>query len=339
MKKSKMIIFFGMLIGMLLISMIISLDLFAANLGSVTVASFLSVFAEFDVIDWGVNIFLVLIFLIVIFTLLLNFFSRKDKKRDIVFKFLVFFCLSIAALAMLFIGAVIFILMSNLIVRVISLLLYGIVCIYGEIYFYKRMVEVYKKDKNKKEVENRIGGKFMLEELKKLDSSFTESMFKTKVDNIFVLMMSAIMFRDITRVYSSLNQNMRNQIQERIDELNRKNEIQMYDELNVKHTEIEEVQILEDKYIIKVLLTSRYMDYKIDATTKKFKSGNNSSRIELKNRLIFEEKRDHKSLGIAAKCPSCGANIDYNYSGVCEYCKKQMPKENYDWILTSWEQY
>ena len=29
----------------------------------------------------------------------------------------------------------------------------------------------------------------MLEELKKLDSDFTESMFKTKVDNIFVLMM------------------------------------------------------------------------------------------------------------------------------------------------------
>ncbi len=179
----------------------------------------------------------------------------------------------------------------------------------------------------------------MLEELKKLDSDFTESMFKTKVDNIFVLMMSAIMFKDMERIYSSLNEDMRLKIQNRIKVLQDNNEIQMYDELNVKHTEISNVQILEDRYMIEVLLTSRYMDYKLDANTKKFKSGNNSSRIELRNRLIFEEKRNHKSLGIAAKCPNCGANIDYNYSGVCEYCKSQMPKEDYDWILTSWEQY
>ncbi len=178
----------------------------------------------------------------------------------------------------------------------------------------------------------------MLEELKRLDNTFTESMFKSKVDNIFVLMMSSIMFKDISRISSSLNENMRAQIQRRIDELQRNNEIQMYDELNVKHTEIGNVQILEDKYVIEVILTSRYMDYKLDNTTKKYKSGNNSSRIEKRNRLIFEERRDHKSLGIAAKCPSCGANIDYNYSGVCEYCKAQMPKEEYDWILTSWEQ-
>ncbi len=179
----------------------------------------------------------------------------------------------------------------------------------------------------------------MLEELKKLDSTFTESMFKTKIDNIFVLMMSSIMFRDISRISSSLDENMRVQIQNRINELLNNNEIQMYDELNVKHTEIDNVQILEDKYVIEVLLTSRYMDYRIDSTTKKFKSGNNSSRIEKRNKLTFEEKRNHKSLGVAAKCPHCGANIDYNYSGFCEYCRAQMPKEDYDWILTSWEQY
>ena len=94
----------------------------------------------------------------------------------------------------------------------------------------------------------------MLEELKKLDSDFTESMFKTKVDNIFVLMMSAIMFKDMERIYSSLNEDMRLKIQNRIKVLQDNNEIQMYDELNVKHTEISNVQILEDRYMIEVLL-------------------------------------------------------------------------------------
>lgn len=178
----------------------------------------------------------------------------------------------------------------------------------------------------------------MLNELKALDATFQESLFKTKVDNIFVTMMSSIMQRDITRIYSSLNAEMRAKIQGIIDNLNSNNEIQMYDELNVKHTEIRNVQITEDKYIIEVVLTSRYMDYKLDGTTRKYKSGNNNSRIELVNYLVLEERRNHKDLSKAAHCPYCGANIDYNYSGMCNYCKSQMPKEEYDWILTSWRQ-
>ncbi len=178
----------------------------------------------------------------------------------------------------------------------------------------------------------------MFEELQKLEPSFTESMFKTKVDNIFVLMLNSIMFRDIERVSSSLGETLREEVSTRIENLKANNEIQMYDELNVKHTEIKKVEILEDRYRIEVLLTSRYMDYKLDNSTKKLKSGDNSRRVEKSNFLVFEEKRKHKSLGIAAKCPNCGAPIDYNKTGVCEYCKQQMPKEDYDWVLVSWRE-
>ncbi len=178
----------------------------------------------------------------------------------------------------------------------------------------------------------------MFDELQKLEPEFTESMFQTKVNNIFVAMMNAIMFRDIERVSSSLGEEMRGVISNRINELNQNHEIQMYDELNVKHNEVVKVTILEDRYQIDVKLTSRYMDYKLDSDSKALKSGNNSSRIEKVNWLTFEEKRNHKSLGTSAKCPSCGAPIDYNYTGVCEYCGSQMPKEDYDWVLVSWTQ-
>ena len=36
-----------------------------------------------------------------------------------------------------------------------------------------------------------------------------------------------------------------------------------------------------------------------------------------------------------SKCPSCGASIDVNRSGHCEYCGTTFDNENYDWILTS----
>ncbi len=178
----------------------------------------------------------------------------------------------------------------------------------------------------------------MFDELKKLEPDFNESIFQSKVDNIFILMLNSIMFRELDRVSASLGSNVRKEVENRIEELKRNNEIQMFDELNVRSTQIRHVDIREDCYRIDVILKSRYMDYKIDATTKKLKSGDNTQRIEKTNFLTFEEKRNHKELGIAAKCPYCGASIDYNKTGVCEYCKQQMPKEEYDWILISWSE-
>ena len=34
------------------------------------------------------------------------------------------------------------------------------------------------------------------------------------------------------------------------------------------------------------------------------------------------------------KCPSCGANIDSNNTGICSYCGTSYNLEDYDWILT-----
>ena len=49
-------------------------------------------------------------------------------------------------------------------------------------------------------------------------------------------------------------------IENKVKLLNEKNVIQMYDEINVKETHIESVEIVEGKIIIQVKLISRYMD-------------------------------------------------------------------------------
>ena len=36
---------------------------------------------------------------------------------------------------------------------------------------------------------------------------------------------------------------------------------------------------------------------------------------------------------VEAKCPGCGANINANYSGKCEYCGTTYDTVKYDWIL------
>ncbi len=178
----------------------------------------------------------------------------------------------------------------------------------------------------------------MLDELKKLEPDFNESVFISKVNNIFVAMLNSIMFQDASMSVTSLGSELKEEIARRIDALKSKNVIQMYGEMNVHDTKIIDVQILDDKYVIKVQIMSRYLDYLMDMVSKKKISGDDYTRVERANYLLFEEKRNHKKLGNVTECPFCGANIDYNYKGICEYCKKELPKEDYDWILTHWEE-
>lgn len=174
-----------------------------------------------------------------------------------------------------------------------------------------------------------------MNELINLDPTFTESSFKTKVDNIFVMLHMALMTDNMKRVDHFINDSVYNEFNNRLSTLNSNNERQMFDELNVKSTEIIGVEITDTKYIVTVRIISRYMDYVVDKTTLKFKRGNNTSRVERENILVFEKLRSAKVQGVVRFCPNCGHPMDVNKSGYCEFCHSTYNQENYDYILTS----
>ena len=174
-----------------------------------------------------------------------------------------------------------------------------------------------------------------MNELMALDPTLTESSFKTKVDNIFVMLHISLMTDNMKRVDHFISDNVYQEFNNRLTILNNDNERQMFDELNVKSTDIIKVEITDDKYIITVRLISRYMDYIIDKDTLVLKRGNNSSRVERENILVFEKKRNAKVQGVVRFCPNCGHPMDVNKSGYCEFCHSTYNQENYDWVLTS----
>lgn len=174
-----------------------------------------------------------------------------------------------------------------------------------------------------------------MNELLKIDTNFNEAMFKTKVDNIFVKLHTSIMLDKLEQVKHFLSEEVYNTYDSYIKELNSKNIRQMYDELNVKSTQIESINILEDKIEIKVKIISRYMDYLIDKKTGNYISGNNTSRVEKTNILTFVKNRNTKELQMSRKCPSCGANMDINNNGKCSYCGSIFNLKEYDYILTN----
>lgn len=170
-------------------------------------------------------------------------------------------------------------------------------------------------------------------------NEFNEAMFKTKVDNIFVKLFTSIMKGDLSDVDHFISDEVKNKYMTYINELKSRNERQMYDELNVKDTKILSRKELDDKEVIEVEIISRYMDYIIDIDSGETIKGDDTRRIEKKNVLIFEKRKDTKDIKLVRKCPGCGASISVNTSGRCEYCGTIYNLEDYDYILTDIQTY
>lgn len=173
------------------------------------------------------------------------------------------------------------------------------------------------------------------EELVKKDNTFKESAFIAKVDNTYIMLLTAITTENLPRVKHKVSDELYQKLIEKLESLKQENAIQMYDELNVKTSFIKNITEELDYYEITVCLISRYLDYKIDKTTKKYKSGNDQSRVEKTHTLIFRKKKTAQTEGISRKCPSCGAPVDTNNTGVCPYCHSTYNTKDYDWVLVS----
>ena len=166
-----------------------------------------------------------------------------------------------------------------------------------------------------------------------IDNTFNEAMFLTKVNNIFIKFFSAIMADNLSNVDHFISDNVYNYGERIIDKVRSKNYRQMYDELNVKNSRINNIEVTDNEYIIEVYLEARYMDYIIDLNTGNIVSGNDSSRIEVDYSLRFVKKIGFLQQGIARKCPACGAPMNVNKSGKCDYCGSIYNQEDYDFVL------
>ena len=173
----------------------------------------------------------------------------------------------------------------------------------------------------------------MIDEIKKYDDDFTEATFLTKADHIFIMILSAIMENDLSSVKHYLSENVYNHFDELVKSYEKDKVIRLFDEMNVKSTDIVNYTVEDNKLNIKVLLVSRYMDYFIDEDGE-FKSGINDHRIELEHHITFTKRLDAKDLDEVRRCPTCGHSLDINASGLCPYCGQTIDMSDYDYIIT-----
>lgn len=173
----------------------------------------------------------------------------------------------------------------------------------------------------------------VLQNLIKEDKNFSEAKFKAKADNVFIQLYTAVMKQDLQKVKHFLSDEVFEKYNKKIQNLQSKNQLQIYDELNVSNTDIINIEEFDDRFEIQVSLLSKYLDYILDKQTRKFISGNRNIRTEKRVKLVFSKIKNAKMLGLARSCNACGANMDLNKSGKCEYCGTIYELKEYDWIL------
>lgn len=174
----------------------------------------------------------------------------------------------------------------------------------------------------------------VLDNLIREDSEFSESKFKSKVENEFIQIRMSIVTGKTERIKHFVNDETYEKIVAKVEDDKANNRIQMYDELNVSNVTFTNIKELDDCFEIEVKLHSKALDYYLNRETRKFLSGNNSYRTEKDHTIVFKKIKNNKALGVARKCPGCGASLDLNKTGVCEYCGTIFNLEKYDWVIT-----
>lgn len=176
-----------------------------------------------------------------------------------------------------------------------------------------------------------------VEEFKLIDKTFNESMFLSKVNNVFIKFFTAIMLEELEDIRHFVSEDVYKYAEDIVKRMQNNGWRQMYDELNVKNSEIVSIEVNESVYKIKVFLQSRYLDYIMNLSNDSLVSGNNWDRVQKNWMLTFSRKVEVDTQGVVRKCPGCGAPMNVNYSGKCLYCGAIYNQSDYDWVLTKLE--
>lgn len=173
-----------------------------------------------------------------------------------------------------------------------------------------------------------------IKEYCEIDSNFDESVFLSKVANMFIKFYSSISTNKLETVKHFVNDSVYNLGINEIKENKSKQMIHMYDMLNVKDSKIISIDETDEKYVIYVSITARYLDYYLDEKSYKRISGDDKNRIEIPYILELCKIKNSKENTLVKRCPTCGASLLINSSGKCEYCGSIYNLEDFDFIIT-----
>lgn len=175
--------------------------------------------------------------------------------------------------------------------------------------------------------------------VKAIDPMFNKEEFLSFARSVFVKLQEAWTARDwsVIRPFESneLFEQHQKQLQGYIDN----NQINVMERICVKDIKLSHFAQVGDKDVLKVILSSKMVDYIIDATTQKVLKGDKVTDRHSTYQLTFIRKTGVKTKAgtnevNTTNCPNCGAPTQITSSGKCEYCGSVITTGEYNWVLS-----
>ena len=169
-----------------------------------------------------------------------------------------------------------------------------------------------------------------VEELRKIDVDFNQSLFISKVNNMIENLYEAITKNELEKVSYYLGENIYQKYRDMMQKLSEKNERVVYDQVSV-YSEIKD--ILEENGKISIVVSSicQYIKYYENKETKEFLRGNKEETTEAIHRykMIKNEMKSENT----NRCPNCGVTYDFIKEEQCPHCGSVKPISKYDYIM------
>ena len=168
-----------------------------------------------------------------------------------------------------------------------------------------------------------------INEIKKYIPSFDANKFLLNGYGIFVRIEEAWMNFDLEKVRDCITDEMFNMYESQLTSMEMNGEQNIMKDFRLLNSAITQASKQNNMLQVKARYTVEFYDYIINRNTKAVVRGNSNRKIRMVYEFTFIKDIENKKLD---KCPNCGAEININSAGICEYCNSKLVDEMHDYI-------
>lgn len=173
------------------------------------------------------------------------------------------------------------------------------------------------------------------EKVNSIIPNFDIEEFNFKAYQIFYDIQIAWMNFDYDKLKDLVTDELYNSYVMQLDALKLKNHKNTMKDFELINSCIFDLKEENGVYIAKVGLNVKFYDYIENVNTGMILRG--TANRKLNNTYVLTLIRSKEDTNKINNCPRCGAIVEGNSTGICEYCKSKLINKNYDWVMSKKE--
>lgn len=173
------------------------------------------------------------------------------------------------------------------------------------------------------------------EKVESIIPNFNIEEFNFKAYQIFYDIQMAWMNFDYDKLKELLTDELYNSYVMELDALKIKNHKNTMKDFELIKCNIFDLKEENGIFVAQVALDVKFYDYVENANTGIILRG--TPNRKLNNIYILTLIKTKEETTLKNRCPQCGALVEGNTTGICEYCKSKLVNKNYDWVMSKKE--